>query len=194
MPQALQRRHFAEGNRQLERTRSRGNQDRAMTEQQRDRGNDDIFDVFDRMFFSPWSLAEVSNAAERPHIWKPVVDISEAKDKYTIHAELPGMKKEDVKLDITDNVLTLRGERRLERQEEDKEKRYSRVERQYGSFMRRFPLPKDVDVGNIQVRFCPYQSRCVDDGLSQANYHDGVLDITLPRQESKSKSVEINVK
>lgn len=105
--------------------------------------------------------------------WRPAVDIQEDKEKYTVHAELPGVRKEDVKIDLDDGVLTLRGERKMETKEEDKNHRYTRVERQYGSFVRRFPLPKDVDQANIK-----------------ATFKDGILEVKLPRSE-KSKGAEI---
>ena len=108
--------------------------------------------------------------------WRPAVDIQEDKEKYTVHAELPGLRKEDVKVEVDEGVLTLRGERKMETKEEDKERRYTRVERQYGSFVRRFPVPKDVDQANIK-----------------ATFKEGVLEVRLPRSAEKAKQSEITI-
>lgn len=136
----------------------------------------DMFREF-RDFAPAISDATGENAAPRTAArWRPAVDIQEDKEKYTVHAELPGMKKEDVKVEVDEGVLTLRGERKLETKEEDKERRYTRVERQYGSFMRRFPLPKDVDATAIKAAF-----------------RDGVLEVRLPRSAEKAKASEIAI-
>jgi len=108
--------------------------------------------------------------------WTPAVDISEENDKYLIHAELPGLSKENVKMEMSDGMLTISGERKWEHKEEDKEKRYNRLERQYGTFIRRFTIPKDVDQNNVK-----------------ATFRDGVLNVILPRSAEKTITLEIKV-
>lgn len=107
--------------------------------------------------------------------WMPVVDISETDGEYLIKAELPEVKKEDVKVTVEDGVLTIQGERRQEK--EEKGKRYHRVERSYGSFVRSFTLPESVDEGGVK-----------------AEYKDGVLNLHLPKSEKvKPKAIDVKV-
>jgi HSP20 family protein len=107
--------------------------------------------------------------------WIPTVDISEADGEYLIKAELPEVKKEDVKVTVEDGVLTLQGERRQEK--EEKGKKYHRVERSYGSFVRSFTLPESVDESGVK-----------------AEYKDGVLNLHLPKTEKvKPKAIEVKV-
>lgn len=108
--------------------------------------------------------------------WSPAVDISESSDSYIIYAELPGMKKDDVKITMNDNVITLRGEKKKET--EKKEGTFSRIERSYGIFERSFTLPVTVKSDAIEAR-----------------YNDGVLTITLPKkEEAKEKVIDVTVK
>lgn len=107
--------------------------------------------------------------------WAPLVDISEDDKEYLIKAELPDMKKEDIKLTVHDDVLTITGERKYEK--EEKGKKYHRVERAYGSFMRSFTLPDDADASKVV-----------------ADYKDGLLKVHLPKSEkAKPKSIEVKV-
>ena len=107
--------------------------------------------------------------------WNPLVDISEMKDDIIVKAEIPGMKKDDIKVVIQDNVLTLKGEKQEEKQEKDK--RYHRVERFYGSFERSFSLPISIYVDKVK-----------------AEYKEGVLTINLPKaEEAKPKGVSVSV-
>jgi HSP20 family protein len=105
--------------------------------------------------------------------WNPTVDIYENKDQIVIEAELPGMNREDFDLSFENNVVTLRGERRFEK--EDESDNYHRVERSYGSFARSFTLPPSVS----------------GEGIT-ADYRNGVLRVTLPkREEVKARRIEI---
>ncbi len=105
--------------------------------------------------------------------WMPAVDIYETKDAINIEVEAPGMKQEDIKINLENNTLTIYGERKFEKKEEGKN--YYRMERAYGSFSRSFLLPDNVDVEGIK-----------------AKYKDGVLTISLPkRPESKPKEIPI---
>ena len=108
--------------------------------------------------------------------WNPAVDVVENKDNYVLNAELPGMNKDDVKITLENNVLTIRGEKKNEF--EKKEGNYHRVERNYGSFERSFTIPGTVKADNID-----------------AEYKDGVLTLTLPKaEEAKPKMIDVKVK
>ena len=107
--------------------------------------------------------------------WAPIVDISEDANEYLIKAELPEVNKDDVKVTVENGVLTLRGERRFEHEESDK--KYHRVERSYGSFLRSFSMPEDADADKVAAEF-----------------KDGLLLVRLPKCEAtKPKSIEIQV-
>ena len=107
--------------------------------------------------------------------WSPLVDITEDDKEYLIKADLPEVKKEDVKLTVQDDVMSISGERKYEK--EEKGKKYHRVERAYGSFMRSFTLPEDADGNKVS-----------------AEYKDGVLKVHLPKSEkAKPKSIEVRV-
>ena len=106
--------------------------------------------------------------------WAPVVDIKETEDEYVIKAELPEVKKEDVKVTLKGGVLVLQGERTIEKEEKGK---YHRVERSYGSFARSFTLPDDVKEDKIH-----------------AEHKEGMLYVHLPKHaEPPPKSVEVKV-
>jgi len=105
--------------------------------------------------------------------WVPAVDVYEDKENIVIEVEVPGMKEEDLKVNLENNTLTISGERKFEKEEQDKN--YYRMERSYGSFTRSFLLPDNVDTKNIK-----------------AKYKDGVLILTLPKKaEAKAQSIPI---
>jgi HSP20 family protein len=107
--------------------------------------------------------------------WAPAVDIYEHEGHLVLKAELPGIEAKDVDIRLENNVLTLRGERQLDR--EVKRESYHRVERSYGTFSRSFTLPSVVDQEKIK-----------------AEYKDGVLRVTLPKKdEAKPKQISISV-
>ena len=107
--------------------------------------------------------------------WAPAVDIYEKASDVVLKAELPGVDPKDVDIRIENNVLTLKGERKLEG--DVKRESYHRVERSYGSFTRSFTLPSTVDTSSVK-----------------ADYKDGVLRITLPkREEAKPKQIQIHI-
>lgn len=97
--------------------------------------------------------------------WMPTVDISETENGYEIRAELPGVSEDDVNVSLTDNLLTVKGEKRQEAETEGKN--YHRVERRYGSFQRRFTLPSEVATDDIRAEFS-----------------DGVLTLSIPKPEA----------
>jgi len=108
--------------------------------------------------------------------WAPAVDIYETDEKMVIKAELPGLRKEDVDIEVRDNTLTLRGERKFEK--EIRRENYHRVERAYGSFQRSFTLPSTVKQEAIEAAF-----------------KDGILEISLPKaEEAKPKQIKIQAK
>jgi HSP20 family protein len=109
--------------------------------------------------------------------WAPRVDIHEAKDKFVVEAEVPGVKKDDIKLSVHDDRLSIEGERKYEH-EEHEDCDCHRQERFYGKFHRSFTLPTAVDATKIV-----------------AKYNDGVLNIELPKKEAAlPKEIEISVK
>jgi len=107
--------------------------------------------------------------------WTPSVDISETDGEYQIKAEIPDVKKEDVKVTLEDGVLTIQGERKHEK--EEKGKKYHRIERSYGSFVRTFSLPDVIDEEKVKAEF-----------------KEGVLNLTLPKSEkAKPKAIDVKV-
>jgi HSP20 family protein len=107
--------------------------------------------------------------------WAPLVDIIESDKEYVIKAEVPEIRKEDLKITVENGVLTIKGERKFEK--EEKGKRYHRVERSYGSFMRGFSLPDDADPGKVNAEF-----------------KDGLLAVHVAKSEAaKPKQIEISV-
>ena len=107
--------------------------------------------------------------------WRPSADISETDDSFEVRVELPGVIKDDVHISVKDDLLTIKGEKRQKKTDDSKD--YSRVERRYGSFERRFSLPPKVEVNSIKAEF-----------------KDGVLTLSIPKpEEAKPKEIPINV-
>jgi HSP20 family protein len=107
--------------------------------------------------------------------WAPVVDIQETDKEFLIKAELPEVRKEDVKVEIAQGVLCIEGERKQEK--EEKGMKFHRIERSYGRFLRTFALPADVDQKKIEAEF-----------------KDGVLNVHLAKTElAKPKAIEVKV-
>jgi HSP20 family protein len=139
--------------------------------------------------FRPWAFERnirqlFDNFLDFPKDWEfpmkggelfPNVDISETPQEYNIRAEIPGMKKEDTKISINKNVLTISGEKKTETKTE--EKKYHRVESYYGSFQRSFVLPDAINGEKVTAAF-----------------KDGVLTVTIPKSEqAKEKTVDIKI-
>jgi HSP20 family protein len=107
--------------------------------------------------------------------WSPRVDIAETDAEFVIKAELPEIKKDDVKVTVANGVLTVSGERKQEK--EEKGKKFHRVERYFGTFSRSFTVPENVDENKVK-----------------ATFKDGVLTLTLAKTEvAKPKAVEVKV-
>lgn len=129
-------------------------------------------DEVNRLFASSFSRGGDESDLMRG-AWSPQVDIFENKDQIVLEAELPGMKPEDVDISIENNVLTIRGERKFEKKDENDN--FHRVERSYGSFTRSFTLPPTVSSEN-----------------ANAEFENGVLRLTLAkREEAKPRRIEI---
>lgn len=121
------------------------------------------------------SVAATGHEMMKVTDWTPSVDISETDKAYLIKAEIPEVKKEDVKVTVDNDMLTIQGERKMEK--EEKGKKFHRIERSYGSFVRSFRLPDGVD-----------------ESKAKAEFKDGVMTVTLPKSEkAKTKAVEISV-
>jgi len=107
--------------------------------------------------------------------WYPVVDVSESEENFHVHADLPGVKKEDMSISVNDGVLTVSGKR--DNKFEETKNKVHRVERSYGSFTRSFTLPENVDAEKIN-----------------ASFDAGVLDIDIPKStEEKPKRIQVNI-
>ncbi len=125
---------------------------------------------FDDPFLRIGRMDEEANLG----MWNPAVDLYEKDDHFVIKAELPGVDKNDIKVDLKDRVLTLSGERTYDN--EVGEENYYRKERSYGKFQRAFTLPTDVDSDKITAEF-----------------KDGVLRVEVPKpEEKKAKQVTIH--
>lgn len=133
---------------------------------------EDLFDRYTKSAGLPRSASQEPLATQD---WSPRVDISETDGEFLIKAELPEVKKDDVHVSVDNGVMTLRGERRQEK--EEKGKRFHRIERHYGSFSRSFTLPDNVDASKIK-----------------ATFKDGMLNLQLPKTtKSKPKSISVSI-
>jgi len=106
---------------------------------------------------------------ELPGAWAPQIEILERDGQLIVHADLPGLKKDDVKVELADNAITIEGERRNER--EERQEGFYRSERSYGRFFRRVPLPEGVDTED-----------------ARATFRDGVLEVTMPAPRGEAKT------
>ena len=123
--------------------------------------------LFDR-FLEP-ARSEMPTLGE----WEPTVDVSENKDAVIVKAELPGVEQKDIAVSLQDGVLTIKGEKVAEKEEKDK--RYHRVERSYGAFVRSMRLPAAVEIATVR-----------------ATFKDGVVTITLPKApEAKGTTIPV---
>jgi HSP20 family protein len=138
----------------------------------------DVDDVFNRFFAETlrrWP-AVATGEANPAFDWAPAADVTETEAEYLIKADLPEVRKEDVSITVQDGVLTLAGERRQEKREETE--KLHRVERRYGSFMRRFSLPENADEQGIR-----------------AESKDGVILIRIPKHkvvQPQPRQIEIH--
>jgi HSP20 family protein len=125
--------------------------------------------VFEDAAVRGWKNEEPSATTS----WSPAVDIYETDSEIMVQAELPGVDRKDIALQLENNVLTLKGDRRFEK--ETNQENYHRIERSYGGFSRAFTIPTIVDEDKIR-----------------ADYRDGILKIALPKKEQvKAKQIKI---
>jgi HSP20 family protein len=133
------------------------------------------FDPFNGLRLFEDTVARLMNEPRANRPWSPSVDISETEDALTLKADLPDVKIEDIDVRVEHQTLTLRGQRKFEKDE--KVKGYHRIERSYGEFVRSFAVPSTVDTDKVQ-----------------ADYKNGVLTITLPKKETaKPRQVKVAV-
>jgi len=134
-----------------------------------------IQDRMNQIFEDALSRSRGRDEGMRTGMWTPAVDIYEKNDFVVVKAELPGVEKDQISVEVKDGILTLRGERKLER--DVKEESYHRIERAYGSFLRSFSLPVSVDQDKVKAKF-----------------KDGVLEVELPKKEkAKPKQIKVDV-
>ncbi len=135
---------------------------------------------FNRMFNSLGSRFGITHQGDIDEeydnaVWMPLTDISEDNDNFYLKADLPGIKKEDVKISYTDGAISISGERSQEK--ETKEKKFHRIERSYGKYYRSFNVPTEIKEDKIKAEF-----------------KDGQLTITIPKaDEVKPKEIDIKV-
>ncbi|MCC7536743.1 MAG: Hsp20/alpha crystallin family protein [Deltaproteobacteria bacterium] len=135
---------------------------------------EDMSSRLNRMLTWP-TIGGVGKESMVASTWAPAVDIVETETEYLVKAELPEVKKEDVKVVAQNGVLSLTGERRIEK--EEKGKKFHRIEREYGVFSRTFQLPDDVEDTKIAAEF-----------------KDGILQVHMPKSEkAKPRAVSIKV-
>lgn len=119
---------------------------------------------------SPFGEEEMAQGS-----WIPAVDIYETKESIVLNVELPGVTKEDIALEVKDSTLTIKGEKKLEKNVT--EENFHRMERSYGSFTRAFTLPSTVQQDKVKAKF-----------------RDGILEIMLPKvEEAKPKQIKVDV-
>lgn len=134
-----------------------------------------MHDEFERMFDSFFGL-DRRRSDLQTFDWVPRVNVEEFEDRFEITAEIPGMKKDEINIDLQENVLTIKGEKKYEKEEKDRS--YTICERSYGTFQRAFTLPENVD------------GEAID-----AAYENGVLTVAVPKVEPvKPKEIKVKVK
>ena len=135
----------------------------------------DLRDEIDRVFDSFFGRYPAISK-EQEGYFVPAIDVEETEKEYIVKAELPGLSKDDIKISLRDNSITIYGERKKEK--EEKGKTYHRVEMVYGKFSRTIELPEEI----------------VPD-KAKAEYKNGILTVTLPKSEkAKPKEIEIEIK
>lgn len=119
---------------------------------------------------------EKTNKNAKEALWMPKVDIQELENEFVVYADIPGVDPADIDINVENNLLSVKGERKTFLEEQDKEKNYYRVERSFGKFHREFTLPESVDGSKIS-----------------AKVKQGVLAIHLPKETQKTHQRKINV-
>lgn len=140
-------------------------------------GVPNLFSEMDELIQKMWYSFPFHNVEKDMDIgWSPRLDVSETEKAVEIVVDLPGLEKQDISVALEDNLLTIKGERKEEK--ESKDKRFHTIERRSGSFYRALRLPVEVENEKIEAQF-----------------KDGVLTLTLPKnQEAKKKVTQIDIK
>ena len=134
-----------------------------------------VSDRLNRMFGRSNLLGDITRETLASSDWSPAVDVAETAEEFLVKAELPEVRKEDIKVSIENGVLRIAGERKQEK--EEKNKRYHRVERFHGSFTRSFTLPDSIEEAKLT-----------------ADFKDGVLTVHLPKApQSKPRTTEVKI-
>lgn len=136
-----------------------------------------MLDMYDRInkLFEEDLMGQDKETQLSSRAWNPAADIYETKDDFVFKVELPGIAKEDIKVELTGDNLSIKGERKEEK--EVKKEEYHRVERYYGSFTRSFRLPKNADGQKMK-----------------AAMKEGILELRIPKlEEAKTKAIPINI-
>lgn len=132
----------------------------------------DLFEEMDR-FFNDWSRVTPETKVYDERTFHPACEVSESDEHYLMSVDLPGMKKEDIKIEMSDNLLTISGERK--REQTEKNQKIQRHEKSYGFFKRSFTLPNSIEADKVE-----------------AHYENGVLELYLPKvQAARPRSIEI---
>lgn len=136
---------------------------------------EDLFNQYNRLLGRQGASASREDESGAVVEWRPVANISETDNEYLIRAELPEVEKKDVQVTVHEGIITIKGERRLERREANE--KHHRIESFYGTFARSFSLPSDVDETHIE-----------------ATCKDGVLTVRLPKAEAKKpRAIDVRV-
>ena len=136
--------------------------------------SNEMDELFESFFYDRPAVRR-SRQSELRNLWAPEVEVTQDESQLRISVDLPGISKDNVKVDVREGALTIQGERREERNEGDEKQGYRRSERRYGSFYRSIPLPEGADAEN-----------------ARAQMKEGVLEITLPlAQRARGRRLEI---
>jgi len=137
------------------------------------RGFSSLQQDLEGLFNGNWLLFGDDASGTVPSLWSPAVDLREEEGKFTLQADLPGVDPENIEVTLEGGVLTIRGERKLESQQE--REGYKRIERRYGEFHRRFVLPDTAAEDKVD-----------------ASYRNGVLYVTIPKHErARPRQIEV---
>ncbi len=132
-------------------------------------------DLMDR-WMANWPFGRAWRRTTNGHVWAPSIEVIEERDHYLVKAELPGVKSEDVDISVSDNVITIKGERKESFGVKDEDVQFSEIT--YGTFSRSFTLPTKVDADKIN-----------------ALYKDGMLEVTLPKSmAAMPRHIEVRTK
>eukprot|EP01122_Echinamoeba_exundans_P004606 TRINITY_DN1469_c0_g1_i2.p1 TRINITY_DN1469_c0_g1~~TRINITY_DN1469_c0_g1_i2.p1 ORF type:complete len:148 (+),score=32.98 TRINITY_DN1469_c0_g1_i2:457-900(+) len=138
---------------------------------------DSIFGFNPRGFLDPLeSTAFLTPVAGGASDFVPKIDISETDKSIQVHAELPGLSKDSVKISVANGVLEISGEKSFEKRTEDKKRKFHRVERSYGSFVRRLAVPQGTKASDVRARF-----------------QNGVLELEIPKSEHSKEQSEVKI-